>query len=298
MRKPTRNSHGTQPNKPIHKAKTFPTRNIQGISAGEENNQKENISHPHQSVIHKKYWPLTVTDTIALGMLIVTAALMWFTYGLYNSAVKDSKTADTSAYAANKSAITSQQTLNEIKDYNTKSLAKQQAALDSGFKRDAASVSLQMRNLTETQKDFEIESRPFVTVGNVVVDTPYLKKSIRVVAQIVNSGKQPAYIINTYYDWRFDPDTGFTSMKNIKHQASAEQSVIVGGGGTIPIWTNTIAIDSARLEYYKTHPLYCYVRAVIIYRGFSKKKVYKTALMFRIILKTDKDAKTVFYKAS
>ncbi|HTH81351.1 MAG TPA: hypothetical protein VL490_00360 [Mucilaginibacter sp.] len=160
-----------------------------------------------------------------------------------------------------------------------------------------SSLKAQIKSFQETQKEFEMESRPFITVANVIIDTPALNSKIKGTAQIINSGKQPAYIVSAYYDWRMEPDSGYHSMEKIQHQNSAENSVIVGGG-SISFWTNSQIITSDRMEYYKTHPLYRYVRAMITYKGFSKNKIYRTELMYRVLLKTDKDSKTVFYDSN
>jgi hypothetical protein len=269
--------------RPIHHINQFP-------QTEKEHNTEQKVN-PSQDIGDNKW---SRTDKIAVYGVLVSAVLAIVTYLLYTLSISAAGSARISADAAKQSADLQKQALDSQKVYKKQSDISDAAKV----KRDTDAFNLQIASLNETQKDFEIESRPFVTVGNVVVDTPYLNKSIKGTAQIVNSGKQPAYIISAYYDWRLEPDTSYTSMKNIKHQTSVEQGVIVGGGGSIPFWTNTAIIDSVRMEYYKTHPLYCYVRATITYRGFSKKKVYKTSLMFRIMLKTDKDSKTVFYKAS
>ncbi|WP_295671751.1 hypothetical protein [uncultured Mucilaginibacter sp.] len=146
----------------------------------------------------KKDW--TISDLISLGMLIVTTFLAFFTFQLYNTAVKDSRTADTSAKAAVFAAIIAKQTFDATKRYNDSSLAIQQkvfgetkeyntgsfdiqkrafegSSLDSKerFKRDTTALGLQIQSLKQNQKQFIKQNEPYL---QVYIDSISINKSI------------------------------------------------------------------------------------------------------------------------
>jgi hypothetical protein len=149
-------------------------------------------------------------DKIAAVALLINLGLAIFTYQLYSVASKDSKNADKSANAANKSAEIAQTTLNEIKDYNTKSLQKQQVALDrakvDADKREKSdrensirqnkSVDAQIASLKETQTEFKNENEPYLQATNFVVYIDTSTYKVIVKYSLFNNGKQAVKATN------------------------------------------------------------------------------------------------------
>jgi len=118
---------------------------------------------------------------------VVTFLLFVYTYRLYKTAAEDSKTARQSAKAADNSAVTAQNTLDETKKYDSLSLIKQQKAIDDNnegskqaFDRANRSLTLQDSSLRETQKEFEIENKPFVQITDIKFDTLEKDKPIAI----------------------------------------------------------------------------------------------------------------------
>ena len=128
-----------------------------------------------------------VANIISLAMVVVTFLLFVYTYRLYKTAAEDSKTARQSAKAADNSAVTAQNTLDETKKYDSLSLIKQQKAIDDNnegskqaFDRANRSLTLQDSSLRETQKEFEIENKPFVQITDIKFDTLEKDKPIAI----------------------------------------------------------------------------------------------------------------------
>lgn len=207
-----RNYHGTQPNKPITKAKFHPTGTVQRVNENYSNSNDENISNPHQSIVHNKYWPPSLADVIAFLMLLVTAALAWFTFGLYQSATEDSGTAKTAA-------TISQQTFDASKKYNDSSLAIQAKLFDETktynrgsldiqqksfvgnnkdnkerFIRDTTALGLQIKSLKQNQAQFIKQNEPYL---QVYIDSMGVaaNNTIQIFYTIVNLTPIPVKII-------------------------------------------------------------------------------------------------------
>lgn len=149
-KQPNQNS---KPNQQIKRTKFFPSYQINRIKQNKEREKEYYIPESHKSVIHKKYWPVTLADTIGIGMLVVTAALMWFTYGLYKSATDDSITSQSSASAANKSATIAQQTFEASKRYNDSSLRIQKQIFDETHHYNVGSLDIQQKSYMGNNKD-------------------------------------------------------------------------------------------------------------------------------------------------
>jgi hypothetical protein len=295
---PTVSSSDEATKKNIQEAKnTYQTRN---------NTQSQPPIHKRVITLvgDKKNQPL-IANIVSFVALLISAILAVFTYYLYHIASGQVDSVVKAGNAAQSSALTAIKTLNETKSYNRTYIKLQKEMFKSDSvsgnkkqKQDSLSFSTQITSLKETQKDFEIENRPFISIVNSNVDTPFVNKPIYVYAQIVNSGKQPAFIIDTYYDIKPSLDSSYKNFEGIDHPKSFINSVITGGGGAIPIHSFTTPITQMQYDHYKEFPLYMYLRAIIIYRSFTGAKKYKTETIYRINTNKEHDTKTMYYKAN
>ncbi len=211
MTEPNKEGDDNQPNQHPDNVITNVHKETQNnTQEGEHANNSGHQSHKnppiHKRVLtflgNKDNQPL-IANLVAIGILVVTSILAWYTYRLYKNASEDSKTARQSAYAANNSAIIAQKTLDTTRKYDSISLVKQQKAIDDNnassqlaFKRANKSLTFQDSSLKETQKEFEIENRPLIQITHIKLVTFEIGKQVEVDFNVTNFGKQPARIIN------------------------------------------------------------------------------------------------------
>jgi hypothetical protein len=196
--------YGKQPNQPVKVTKISSSDTVQSIKKDKHSTDSEDTTNRRNPIVKKGYWKLSNADTIALGMLLVTIVLAWYTFGLYESATEDSKITKISSNAANKSAEIAGHTLDEIKKYNTASLEKQQIALDKSdqtnrdnFDRIDKSLSIQDSSLKETQKEFDINNAPFLQMKISRISKIEVGKQIDIGIIVENLGAYTAQTIKS-----------------------------------------------------------------------------------------------------
>jgi hypothetical protein len=159
-----------------------------------------------------------IANIVAIGVLVVTSILAWYTYRLYKNASDDSAIARKSANAATSSALIAQKTFEATKKYNDSSLAIQQKAfgvtefynkgsltlqekaiksndIDSKerFKRDTAALGLQIQSLKQNQQQFIKQNEPYLQV--YIDSIQFINKKERIVYTMVNLTPIPVKII-------------------------------------------------------------------------------------------------------
>jgi hypothetical protein len=319
MRSYNRNYHGTQPNKPVPKTKpSLLSRN--NISVQDNSDNNENVSNTHHPMIGSHYWPPSLTDIIAFFMLLVTGALMWFTYGLYKSATEDSKTSVSSASAANRSATIAQQTLNEIKDYNTKSLAEQdknftdirkyndsslliqKAIIDSNsfanrsnLERTNKSLALQDSTLRETQREFEIENQPLLQIINIHLIPFEVNKTIHLTFDLRNFGKQPARLIVNKHIMRINPidKAPIINESEMVVDFKTKDMYLPNGVADPQDDESNVNMNQEVLDLIKNKRWCLYIMGVIEFESTANSKKYQFRYNFRIITTPKYDLQSV-----
>jgi len=141
-----------------------------------------------------------IADKINFGMFFLTAGLLiatGYSTCLTREAIVSSDSTnrqyleeirrisnsfDTSASTANKGFMLAQKSFDTSVYLNNKSFGLQQKILNS-----------QINSLKETQREFELENRPFVQVSEIKVDTSDYK--ILISFKIINYGKFPADVL-------------------------------------------------------------------------------------------------------
>jgi len=159
-------------------------------------------------------------------------------------------------------------------------------------------IDAQIGSLKETQKEFEIENRPFMAMIDIKVDTPAVKKDLNYLGFITNTGKQPAFIIDFYYTWKTDTASSDYKISDVVRYPNIIKNVMPSGNKA-PIYGALHNVTQAEFDYYnKVKPLYVYFKTIIKYRSFTGTKIYTTKLSYRI--NTDKyhDYKIMVYKAN
>jgi hypothetical protein len=254
-----------------------------------------------------------IANIIAFIALLIGAYLSYYTYQVFNLSQTQAQSVIDAGNAAKRSADIAQETLDSSISYQ-KQLATSQKISDKKsdkldsiknihdnaiFNLQKKGVDKQIAYIQETQKEFEIENRPFITLANAIIDTPSIGQRLNYSAMIINSGKQPASIIDAYYDLIPRIDSNYNDFDGIEHGVAIKNSVIAGGGYTIPIHSFTKNIlTKDEIDYQKINPVYIYIRAIIIYRSFTGKKIYKTKIIYRINVDINHNSKTITFQAN
>ncbi|MES2375815.1 MAG: hypothetical protein V4553_04520 [Bacteroidota bacterium] len=285
------NQSGETPNQQLHSASN------QGDNT--------NTSNRHPKFIKLKKWIKRenketggIANIIAFIALIIGGFLAIYTYKVFNQTTKQtiaSLKADSIAQDALKFQRQSQKSADSSRRISDSLQSKKD---NRSLALQDSSVKAQIASIETTQKQFEIESRPFVSVENFVSDTPSIGSVVNYSMQIVNTGKQPAFIIDNYYDVKPSIDSSLNTFDKIAHPTAHINSVITGNGGGFAVHSHTIApMTKETISYIKENPFYIYARAIISYRSFIGKKVYKTSVIIRLNTNKDHAAKTMVYKS-
>jgi hypothetical protein len=294
MSKQSRSNNGKQPNQYVNIPKLFSAYRVKSIPGYKESQEEKPASEPHQDITTTQNDKWSKADLIALGMLIVTGILAIYTYGLYNTAIKDSGTADASANAAKTSAQISQKTLDEIKDYNTKSLEKQQSALDKAdatnkknFDRVDEAIRLQDSALKQTANDFEIANAPYLSIEIQNMDIILENRPVTFDAVIKNLGAYPAKIIEAKFGAIVaktqHPEKMIDTITNRYLEQTTANYVDKGTPLIFPVDNLVKNIDSQSFDrLYSNKKWFLYFFAIIKYQNLVTKKyrVYKCGIEF------------------
>ncbi|WP_291123010.1 hypothetical protein [Flavobacterium sp. UBA6046] len=238
-------------------------------------------------IVNKEKW--AIADKIALFSVIVAAILAYFTYRLYSIASEDSKTANISALAADNSAKIAQKTLEATNKYDLASLIKQQKAIDDNrkssqlaFDRANKSLTLQDSSLKETQKEFDIENRPFIQVSDINVDTSSNKYNITVKCNLINTGKQPAQIISAKTAFIYSNEPNFSDFTNLKVNQHETGAYITNGMLSPITFYGKEDTPIIYITYVKKGKCYIYLLGEFIYRSVGTHKKYNYKFDLRI----------------
>jgi hypothetical protein len=234
---------------------------------------------------------------VNIFLFLITLALAYISYRQYKSSDDAAKTANL--------------TLAETRKFNSTTLANQKISDrksdsldriksmhdDSVFEYQKKSLNAQIDAIKENQKEFEIENRPFIAIANIIGDTPIINRRMNYSAYLANTGKQPAFIISTNYQFITTYDSTYTNMDNIPKIPGIEHSFVTNHE-LIPVLGNSSYIaNKETVEYSKSHPMFTYFRGIIAYRGITKNKKY----LFKFIYRNHFDKygklvqKTVYY---
>jgi hypothetical protein len=225
-----------------------------------------------------------IITLIALGVAIWLAIV---TYQVFEVAAGQSESVIKAGNASEKSAIIAKQTLD-----STISFQKQSDISDAKkLKRDIdfinkqkAGIDAQIKAFQETQKNFEIANRPFISVGEMSCEGVTIEKPIACTAYAVNAGRQPAYIIKWAYDWSISIDTNYKDLTNIHPYEMMQSKIIIAGSGYKLTGHTTTPVTGLDVENFGLKKKYVYFRGIIFYRGFVSKKIYSTKFVYRMIL--------------
>lgn len=153
---------------------------------------------------------------INLGLFIGTlllAFLAWVQYNSSVSALKIAKQTLDSTNMNNHKVFKLQQAANNSADSSEKEKSKREIAI---FRLQKTSDSTQIAALQETQKEFEIENKPFLQVVNFKIDTIISEKKWAIHYDYVNLGKQPIRSVKDSIVVILDTDKSIRQFENKK----------------------------------------------------------------------------------
>lgn len=133
--------------------------------------------------------------------LLINGILAYYTYQLFLKTKDSTDAAIKSANAAVESNRINKEALNDYRK-NSESADKRQKTLDTiaeeerkrNFIRDTTTLGIQINSLKETKKEFELESRAFIQIADISLDTSKLKEPFPMHYKYIDVGKFPAKI--------------------------------------------------------------------------------------------------------
>ena len=141
---------------------------------------------------------------ISFGNLLLTIAVFVITFLLFKQAVRQNSIAEGNlslavrqfdrTLAENRSAKIEQ----NKKDVEDAVNRRNQLVLDSeSTQAQIKSVNAQTLALKQSQKDFELENRPFIIATKIRADTTFPQNKLTISFDLINEGKFPAKILST-----------------------------------------------------------------------------------------------------
>lgn len=146
--------------------------------------------------------PLIANIIAAIGVL-VSIVMFIYTYLLFTETQKSTKAAIKSADAAELAVM--EQIKNDSINKINESIKSRNDSVNTykRFQLDSASIQAQIDYFNEIKKQFEIENRPFVQLGDFKLN-PFQRVNNQIVFpikfRVVNFGKLPAQILEVNYD--------------------------------------------------------------------------------------------------
>lgn len=228
---------------------------------------------------------------IGIAGLVVSAIVGWFTIKLF----RETKTANTIAADANKrtdSAIIEARRANDIAERNI-ILAEESSIFQdsiSAINMNLAQQSLQSQDnaIKETKKEFESESRAFLSAANITIDTNVLNKPFTVSFTMLDMGKFPANIFYSKLGMAISGvDKTYEFVKQIMDRDNSwivrELSEIISNSTNITYDVPSHrALTPAELEFFKKGKASIYLSGEFKYKSFGVNKKYSMNFTIRI----------------
>jgi len=216
----------------------------------------------------KGNWQPTVAIIVSIFAVGVSVWLAIVTYRLYNIAADQAQSTKTAATIADN-------TFKAAKFYNDSSLKIQEKVFTKNDNRSKRSLDAQIASLKETQKDFEIENRPYIQFQSISIDTLKIGVKPIIRASIGNLGKYPAKIFKVSVKVRIDPGKALLEKDFTGNEMVSDPNVIIANNTTMNFnFLDKIPLSEDNFKYLTTGKESFFISGKIYYINFlSKKKV-------------------------
>lgn len=221
------------------------------------------------------------SNVLSLLLFIITLIVGWISFFQYKSSISASQIA--------------QKTFEITKRYNDSSLAIQQRTFKEnnadGIKRNkidsensqsaAKSIDAQINTLNETQKEFDIENRPFIQIIDIGFDTLASGKNVVISYNIRNYGKQPVKILNSKIQVIYWYSRGKPPVSNEGYSNQIINSYL-GGGVNFGIKTNTMLLTKTDSVAIKNGIRVFYINGIMPFRNVVNNKESKYLYTYKV----------------
>jgi len=253
------------------------------------------LSKPESSSLHQH-----IANLIALVAVIVSIILAYYTFRLYQKASTQTKAALDAVKFADSS-------YHSNKDYNEKTLKKQQIALDRAqidadnrdvqdkinSDRQERAINAQIASLNEAQKEFEVENRPFLNVADIKIDSFEIDKRVFVNWTVKNSGKLPAKIITEKYGFIISPNSNYRELNAPMQSGEMDEGSYLTNSQIFPLHLRADIITPQIYDDFKHQKLFMYLYGIYTYKNVNNEKLYSYNFSFRISLYPIYNVKTM-----
>ena len=226
-------------------------------------------------------------NRIAIFGTIINIVLAGLTYLLFQKTIEANKTSQSSLIEAQK-AVDQAKRANDIAESNFKLAQISSASSDSisniNIDLTKKSVTTQIASIEKSQKEFELENRPLVQVGDIKIDSIGADKETVVSFKIVNMGKFSAPV--TY--GKFNLSVGKKELstqeidKIIKNLEWEEINTPISKETTIGQIMRVRPLSDFENKKYQDGVGFIFLIGEIKYVSFGTKNIYSTTFVFRV----------------
>ncbi len=217
----------------------------------------------------------TIGIVVNAVLCLLTLATFWVTrdsVSVAKDALEDSRKKD--SVAASKQIIIDsfeniERTQRDIKDSLTIDLANR-------------SLQTQITSIKETQKEFEIESRPLVQIVDFNIDSIGIDVNTVAKWNIANLGKFPARILSTKTVFMYDDNRSVEYMKRLKQGNEIIVNFSISNEAKIPITISGVFHNEERFNRYREGKSFFYLFGEYKYESFVTKKRFLYSFIYRI----------------
>lgn len=238
---------------------------------------------------YKHKW--SIGDKINFGMLVITGFL--FVITSYSTCL--TRQAIVSSDSTNREYLDKIQNLVKSFDTNTEtgkeSLSFAQKSFDTATTSNNRSFNLQYKSLNsqivslqQTQKDFEIENRPFLVFTDIILDTSFKNSVISITYKLNNNGKFPAKIscMASKINYGIDTTTSNLFINDQTWKVSAGKDYLPNNATLNGTATNTNTPEGER--FFKNGAIHIFLYFNVRYYSSVLKTAYSNYTVWQITL--------------
>lgn len=236
-----------------------------------------------------KSWQPAIANLIALCSVIVSGFLFYYTYQLFNETKKSTSAAVSSADASMRSAKAAETSIAQQKiiDSSNRVSQKQSSYQDSINNANNLNVSInalkiQENSLNQSQKDFEMESRPILVISDLILDTTYANDMVNITFMLVNVGKFPAKDVFLDAKILIGTDTTYPLLKSPWAKLSTND--YLASTYRLTLYSKMEITNPVELRILKNKKTNVYFFCEYSYKNSILKKSYSNYIVYQIKL--------------
>lgn len=144
------------------------------------------------------------------------------------------------------------------------------------------SVQAQIKSLEETQKRFDIESRPLIQITNITVDSLGDNNRTIVKFDYINMGRFPAKILSTKVALTYSIETSIAEIDKFPKGTESRPNFSIGNSITLPSTMVGIPLMVNAYKAYKEGKGFLYLVGEVEYISFVKNKKFSNRFIYKI----------------